>query len=306
MHFEPLSPQKLMENVPGLESVEECFARGGFKCVYKAIVCGRQEALKVLSIKAIDEIDADPDVREAYLKEQFARIMREIEALSKCKVPEIVKLGKIIPVEFKLDDIYFLAYSEEFLEGTDLWSIIQTQGAKPELKELIRLFISLLRCIQDLWQHGYVHRDIKPQNLIKTNLPDRPFVLLDLGIAFAVYETSLTYNPSGRMPPATYRYIAPEMMQPDFRDRIDFRTDLYTTGMTVYEYASGKHPLAKDRDDIMQTISRALRQPPTPLGQYRRDLPIEFRELVDGLLKKKPALRPANLKVMIRTLEAMI
>jgi hypothetical protein len=75
--------------------------------------------------------------------------------------------------------------------------------------------------------------------------------------------------------------------------------------MTVYEYAAGRHPLARDADDLMQTISRALRQPPRPLGEHRPDLPREFRELVDGLLKKKPALRPANMRVLFRKLEEM-
>ena len=102
---------------------------------------------------------------------------------------------------------------------------------------------------------------------MKTRNPARPFILLDLGIAFAVNETSLTYRPEERMPPATYRYLAPEMLHPGFRERIDYRTDLYTTGMTVYEYAAGKHPLAKDVDDLMETISRALRELPTPLRQ---------------------------------------
>ena len=71
----------------------------------------------------------------------------------------------------------------------------------------------LLRCVQELWRHGYVHRDIKPHNVMRTGNPDRPFVLLDLGIAFAVNETSLTFRPGERMPVATYRYLAPEMLR---------------------------------------------------------------------------------------------
>ena len=113
----------------------------------------------------------------------------------------------------------------------------------------------------------------------------------------------MTVNPEDRFPPATLRYLAPEMMLPDFRERLDFRTDLYTTGMTIFEYAAGRHPLAKDRDDLMRTISRALHQPPAPLNQYRTDLPDSFCKLVDGLLKKKPALRPANLAMLFHKLE---
>jgi len=216
-------------------------------------------------------------------------------------------LGAIAPTEFENAETHYLAYSEEFVDGDDLWKLIRSRpdDKTPPLPELVSLFTCLLRCVQELWRHGYVHRDIKPQNVMKTKDVARPFILLDLGIAFAVNETNLTFRPEGRMPPATYRYLAPEMLQPDFRERIDYRTDLYTTGMTVYEYAAGKHPLAKSADDLMQTISRALRQPPTPLREHRPDLPPEFCSLVDGMLKKKPALRPANLKQLIQKLEGM-
>jgi eukaryotic-like serine/threonine-protein kinase len=307
MNLEPLSPDILRQYLSEIDALQPCFDRGGFKWVYRAVVHGRDEALKALAMREVSVQDGNRDQAESLLREQYARIHREIQALAKCNVPEIVKLGTIAPVEFENEGTHYLAYSEEFVDGADLWKIIRSRTAEnaPSLAELVSLFNSLLRCVQELWRHGYVHRDIKPKNVMKSNDPLRPFILLDLGIAFAVDETNLTFRPEERMPPATYRYLAPEMLQPDFRERIDYRTDLYTTGMTVYEYAAGKHPLAKSADDLMQTISRALRQPPTPLREHRPDLPMGFCTLVDGMLKKKPALRPANLKLLIQKLEGM-
>ena len=302
----PLDPDTLKQHIPGLDSVEPCFACGGFKSVYAVVAGGKKEALKVLEIRKINAPGAEPDLVDAFCKEQIARVRREVDALQKCRIPELVKLASIAPVEFEVNNESYIAYSEEFLEGQDLWKLINSHGQPPALDELVQLFRSLLKCIKELWRHGLVHRDIKPANVIKTADPTRPFVLLDLGIAWAVYETSLTAGPEGRMPLATYRYLAPEMMQPDFRERLDFRTDLYTTGMTVFEYAAGRHPLARDSDDMMQTISRALHQLPVPLKQYREDLPDSFCDLVDGLLKKKPALRPANLAMLFRKLEATV
>jgi serine/threonine protein kinase len=274
--------------------------------VYAVIVRGKKEALKVLEIRKIRDPGAEPDLLDAFCKEQIARVRREVEALQRCRIPELVKLASIAPVEFEAGNENYIAYSEEFLEGQDLWKLITSHWQPPALDELVQLFRSLLKCIQELWRHGLVHRDIKPANVIKTTDPVRPFVLLDLGIAYAVYETSLTERAEDRMPLATYRYLAPEMMRPNFRERLDFRTDLYTTGMTVFEYAAGRHPLARDSDDMMRTISRALRQQPVPLKQYRADLPDSFCNLVDGLLKKKPALRPANLAMLFRKLEAIV
>jgi serine/threonine protein kinase len=141
---------------------------------------------------------------------------------------------------------------------------------------------------------------------MKLSDPRRQFVLLDLGIAYSIQETALTANPGERMPLATYRYLAPELMNPNFRDTIDYRSDLYTAAMTVFEYAAQRHPLAQDRDDMMRTISRALHQPAKPLGELRADLSTGFCQLIDQMLKKKPALRPANLNLLINRMEGNI
>jgi serine/threonine protein kinase len=195
-------------------------------------------------------------------------------------------------------------YSEEFLPGLDLWKILKTATLRPDEAEAKLLMKCLLLCITEIWEMKVVHRDIKPSNVIKLNEPERPFVLLDLGIAFSVADTGLTYNADMRDPPSTFRYLAPEMADPNFRDNLDFRADLYTTALTVYEYASGHHPIAEDNDDPIRTVTRAIRQQPTPLATHRPEYSPQFTHLIDQLLKKKPALRPANLKRLIQMMEA--
>jgi serine/threonine protein kinase len=138
---------------------------------------------------------------------------------------------------------------------------------------------------------------------MKLSNPEREFVLLDLGISFSVRETALTYQPDVRLPPATYRYLAPEMMSANFRASLDFRSDLYSAALSIYEYAARKHPIARDYDDVMNTISRALRVVPAPLKSARSDLSDPFCTLIDQLLKKKPSLRPANISKLIQEME---
>ena len=94
-----------------------------------------------------------------------------------------------------------------------------------------------------------------------------------------------------------------EIARPDFRQNIDFRTDLYTTGLTVFEYSAQLHPLAKTRNDLITTISRAIRQPPRPLRTDRPEFSAAFCALVDQMLKKKPMLRPSNLAELIAAME---
>ncbi len=289
----------IQQALPQIQSIA-MLDTGGFKAVYRVDIGGRTEALKLIQIPASDGgTDA-----EAFKREMIGRVRREVEALGRCAGPEIVKLGTLPLTPVTISTIDYVAYSEEFLDGSDLQKLLASGAAKPTEPELRLLFVTLLKAIRDVWALGYVHRDIKPKNMMKLNNAARQFVLLDFGIAYSVQDTGLTANPTARMPMATYRYLAPEMMNPTFRETIDYRTDLYTTAMTVYEYGAQRHPLAQDRDDLMHTISRALHQPATPLANHRNDLSPGFCQIIDQMLKKKPALRPANLKVLIQRMES--
>lgn len=292
-------PSEVKAAFPQLETLTHHSEKGGFKWVYRAVINGRPEAFMVVPLPAL----GDDEAGQAFRAELIARVRREVNALAKCRVPELVELGMVPLTSCVLGGAQCLAYSEEFVEGRDLAELIGLGGTLPAEDELRQLFASLLRAIAALWSGGYVHRDIKPANVIKSCDSTRPFILLDLGIAYCINDTSLTYGASQRLPPATYRYLAPEMAQPGFRETLDYRSDLYSTALTVYEYAAGRHPFARGSDDVLQTISRAVRAPAPPLLVFRPDLSPSFCELVDQMLRKKPALRPANIARTLATLE---
>jgi serine/threonine protein kinase len=267
--------------------------KGGFKAVYSATAKTKKEALKLVFIPPVSYPKNDDEV--LLQKEVKSRIRREIELLAKLRCPEIVKLGSLAPKYVQVDGQDFIAYSEEFLDGKTLWDILRAGGTKPTEDELRSLFTALINAIEELWGHKTIHRDIKPPNIIKLANPKRPFVLLDLGIAFVVGETALTNAGF----PRTNRYMAPEMINPNFRDTLDYRSDLYTTALTVYEYGAQRHPIAGTPEDPMVTITRAITEIPSPLRDHRADLSADFCDTIDQLLKKKPALRPANLKALL-------
>lgn len=267
---------------------------GGFKLVYRMEGPDGSQAMKVVPIMG------DPN-EELFIAEQISRVEREVRALAECASPYVVKLGTVPMSEVEISGHRCVYYSEEFLAGDTLFSKIQTEPVPGE--EAIRLLLRcLLLAVKDLWAGGYVHRDIKPKNIMATGEKDRPFVLLDLGIAFSVRETALTFAADQRLPPATYRYIAPEMLLPDFRASLDYRADLYTIGLTAFEFSAQAHPLARNGDDLVQTVSRALRQQPKRLQDHRGDLSPQLCNLINQMIKKKPALRPGNIDRIVEQL----
>ena len=272
------------------------YKKGGFKAVYKAYRRESVEALKLNYIPSLKDIAITEEQIEEYRK----RVRREINLLKKCESPFIVKLGKLDLIEIEIESKNYAAYSEEFLEGETLFDLIK-QGAKPEEKELKLLAYCMLNAISELWKITQsIHRDIKVLNIKKTNYENRQFVLFDLGIAFSKSETPITINPF--QVPGTRQNIAPEMFDPNFRNSIDFRSDLYTLGITLYEYATGKHPLSVPGEDVLITLSKILRETPEPIKKLRPDISYNFASLIDQWLKKKPHLRPSNFDFIFKIL----
>lgn len=277
---------------------------GGFKKVFRIECNGNPEALKLIEIQKHTNLK-EGDLA-AFVIEQINRIRREVEILASSETPNLVRLGSINLSEFNSEDRDFLVYSEEFISGLNLRQIISkfddgTRIPEPELRSLL---ISILKVIQYLWSNGYIHRDIKPGNIMKTEDSSRPFVLLDLGIAHSIQEASLTYNPSARLPVATFEYIAPERLDPRFKNSIDYRSDLYSAGLVIYEYATGKNPIARAEDPLHITLVRAMGETPETLHKRRPDLSSEFCSIIDQFLKKQPALRPANIANLIKRMES--
>lgn len=296
MSFKVPLDHKVMEALPEYDKIS-FYKKGGFKAVYIAQKGRIIEALKLNYIPSLKDPSITPEQIEEYRK----RIRREIILLAKCNSPYIVKLGSLDLKEIEIESENYAAYSEEFLDGDTLFDL-NKQGHKPDELELKKLALCMVRAITEVWKiNQSVHRDIKVLNIKKTSNLDRQFVLFDLGIAFSRSETPITKDPF--QVPGTTQNIAPEMLDPNFRNSIDFRSDLYTLGITLYEYATGKHPLAIPGEDLLITLSKILRDVPKPINSLRPDISVNFANLIDQWLKKKPHLRPSKLEFIIKILE---
>jgi serine/threonine protein kinase len=294
---------------PELDSIKKTFPQfdtmefvdiGGFKAVYKVTAGSSTEALKIIELPSNHALSDEENKAEQTILR--ARVNREVSVLGGVSLPELVRLGSIPLTTVTIDDRDYLVYSEEFIDGADLRKLIKANGPRPEEKELRILLLTLVKVIGALWTKGIIHRDIKPANIMKTYIPDRTFILMDLGIAYSVDEEGITSNTVNV--PATIRYIAPEMLYRGFRNTIDWRSDLYSAALSVYEYAAFHHPLVRETDDLGTTVYNAMKKSPKFLRELRPDLNREFCTLIDQMLKKKQALRPSNIQMLIRNLEA--
>lgn len=294
--------EEIQKIIPSYKEIE-LIGDGGFKTVYKALCEDGPEVVKVI---ALPPGDGQKKEIQQYRDECIKRAFREINVLGICDNYFIVKLGTLEQKLVQIGNIDYVIYSEEFLDGSDLSKLIEAKGELPGEGECRLLFKCLLLAIEHLWTkpQQFIHRDIKPHNVIKLDNEIRPFVLLDLGITFSLADTALTFNAHERLPPATFKYIAPEMANPNFRKNLDYRSDLYSSALTVFEYAAQVHPLARSGDDPFQSMSRAVREPPKPLKRFRNDFSSGFCILIDQLLKKKPSLRPANIRRLISLMES--
>jgi len=108
--------EKVKQVVPEAENLEET-GSGGYKVVYKALVNDTIEAVKLVQIPS-DESD------ETIRDENLRRVVRELDILSKCKSPYLVKLGSIAPRESEIDAVEYMIYSEEYLPGESLREMI--------------------------------------------------------------------------------------------------------------------------------------------------------------------------------------
>jgi serine/threonine protein kinase len=138
---------------------------------------------------------------------------------------------------------------------------------------------------------GIVHRDVKPGNLLLGH--DGTVKIADLGLAMMVGDRlsrQALAEPDDRGPVGTAAYLAPE--QVDAPDQIDFRTDIYSLGCTLYHALTGRLPF--EGRSSFDVILKHVGQPPVPPHELVPGLSREASELVLRMMAKSPADRPRS------------
>lgn len=204
---------------------------GGQKAVFKGRYQNEEVVFKILPIQS---------------ESSTVRAEREIEAMKRIDTPGLVQLVDYFPK--RIDGEIALIIIEEWLEGNTVRELITMGDYGVELG--LKVTRSILTTLQAFFEENIVHRDIKPSNIIMTS--NNQIKLLDVGVARFLTEASLTptYAPIG---PGTPLYAAPEQLENE-KDLQDSRTDLFSTGIVLYECITSEHPFDVEGMDIPRAI----------------------------------------------------
>ena len=287
-----LTPAQVAELIPDATDIEPA-GGGAQKVVFRGVIGGRKYAFKFAKVPDLPE---DQEDEEVFMSDLAPRAQREVETLRNCQSRHMVKLGPV-GLEFTtIEDQRVLYFSEEYVLGRDLRAILRAEG-RLSFGEIVRLGLHISDAIQALWELRMVHRDVKPANIMRRD-SNNEYVLLDAGLAFDVVGESLSIGPVGTPP-----YFSPEQF--DFASRrsvLDFRSDLFSLGVTMYELATGKHPFWTPGDTSRSLFNKITTYNPPPPSESVPGFPEQLDEIILRMLGKSPHLRYRRCQQLIHAL----
>ena len=267
---------------------------GGMGAVYLArqVSLDRNVALKVLA----ESLAADPSFVSRFTREAYAAAQ-----LQHHNVVQIYDIGSD-------RDIHF--FSMEFVEGQTLHGVVTSEG-KLDAEVAAGYTLQAARGLQFAHEHGMIHRDVKPENLL---LNDQGIVkVADLGLVKRANtnDTALTGVPKAIKPGSSVHTTqfnvsmgTPAYMPPEqARDaaRVDQRADIYSLGCTLYDLLVGHPPFSGTT--AVEVITKHARDPITPPDRVVFDTPPILSQIVMKMLAKKPDDRYGSMTEVIHSLE---
>jgi serine/threonine protein kinase len=236
---------------------------GGMGRVWRVrnVISDRIEAMKVLL----------PDL--AGRQELAARFLREIKLMASLNHPNIAALRTAFTADNQLVMVM------EYVEGTTLAERLE-HGAIP-VPDALNYVGQVLSAVSYAHQQHVIHRDIKPANMMLT--PQGVIKLVDFGIARAGEERSLTMTGTTM---GSLSYMSPEQVK---GESTDARSDLYSVGVSLYEFVTGQRPFVATSDySIMAAHVKEMPRPPVELHP---GLPASLNEIILMAIAKDPARR---------------
>jgi eukaryotic-like serine/threonine-protein kinase len=261
---------------------------GSMGVVYGAThpVIGKRAAIKILRL----EVSRSPIAVERFIQEA-----RAVNQIGHPNIVDIFAYGALADGR-----AYHIM---DLLVGESLRRRLRRGVLHPsEAASVIDEMASALMAAHD---HGFVHRDLKPDNVFLVEHDGRwPEVkLLDFGLAKLMPEHGVAaFTTKTGVMLGTPEYMSPEQAR---GTGVDYRTDIYALGIVMFEILAGVRPFPS-LGDSLATLLQHAEEPPASLADTVSGLPAEMIQLVAAMLAKTPQARPslAAVRTVIRRLRA--
>ena len=261
-----LSQQLIPGSVFEKYTIEKQLGRGGMGAVYlvRHNILDSLFALKVLSLNS-----------DSGNNSFVSRFIREAKLACKIKHPNLIEVhdaGKNPET-----GIFYIVM--DYVPGGSVRDQLKKQPFLP-LTESLRIVTEMASALEAAFQHGMVHRDIKPDNIMFA--ADGTAKLADLGIAKSLEEqdTMLTMAASVFGTPA---YMSPEQAKDS--GKVDCRADIYSLGIVFYEMLSGRRPY--EGKSTIQILSQVVSEAPVPnVRQIIPSIPENIAQLIADMTEK--------------------
>ncbi len=254
----------------------EELGKGGMGVVYKArdTKLDRTVALKFLP----PDLVRDEDVRKRF--EHEAKAAAALDHTNICTIFEIDHT----------DDQTFIAMA--YVEGQTLKERIE--AGRLEIDEVISIGSQIASGLGAAHGKGIVHRDIKPANIIITS--EGQAKIMDFGVAKSARLT--TTAPGTTL--GTVAYMSPEQAR---GDAVDYRTDIWSLGVVLYEMATGQRPFKGDYEQAV--IYAILNEDPLPPMTLRDNVPSGLDRTILRALARDPEERYSSTSEVVRDLRGL-
>jgi serine/threonine protein kinase len=248
--------------------VLEVVGRGGMGVVLRA---RDTKLLRIVALKVLAAlVAASSTARQRFLRE--------------ARAAAAVRDERVVTIYAVCDDATVPYLVMEFIDGCTLEALLRSGGSL-EVKEILRIGIEVARGLAAAHQHGLIHRDVKPANILMGSAVQH-VKLSDFGLARSAGDPSLT---DAGIIAGTPLYMAPEQVA---GEPIDVRADLFSLGSVLYELCTGQP--AFQAATSFAVMRRICDETPRPIRELNPNVPEPLCRLIDRLHAKNPADRPAS------------